>query len=35
MSAGILCLVATGLVLGLGRPAAPQRILRTPEPVPA
>jgi sugar phosphate permease len=35
MSAGILCLVATGLVLGLGRPAAPQRILRAPEPVPA
>jgi sugar phosphate permease len=35
MSAGILCLVATALVLGLSRPAAPQRILRTPEPVPA
>ena len=35
MGAGILCLVATGLVLGLGRPATPQRVLRTPEAVPA
>jgi predicted MFS family arabinose efflux permease len=34
MSAGVLCLMATGLVLGLSRQSAPPLVLRHPEPVP-
>ena len=36
MSAGVLCLVAVGLVIGLSRPAgAPPLVVRTPEAVPS